>query len=50
MNLAIKNLPTESKVLEINQFISGYWENDIWDAEDPIFDDFKKGSLGQNSS
>ncbi|GIO01748.1 hypothetical protein J5TS2_24160 [Brevibacillus halotolerans] len=49
MNIAIKNLPTESKVLEINQFISGYWENDIWDAEDPIFDNFRKASW-ENSS
>lgn len=32
----------EGKVQELNRFISGYWENDIWDANDPIFNDFRK--------
>jgi len=49
MKLATKRLPLppESKSHEIDRFISGYWEQDIWDAEDSIFDNFRRSTWGK---
>ena len=47
MRLAVTTIINEGKVQELNRFISGYWENDIWDANDPIFNDFRKSDWGK---
>ncbi|MDO0825381.1 tyrosine-type recombinase/integrase [Desulfosporosinus nitroreducens] len=34
-------MPTQEKQVEINNLLSGYWENDVWDQNDPFFDNFR---------
>jgi len=47
MKLAVSSHQNESKIHKLHRFISGYWENDIWDANDPIFTDFRKSEWGK---
>lgn len=39
MNIAFKPTQDEAKSLEINSKILGYWENDIWDIHNSIFEE-----------
>lgn len=36
----IKLTIVKEKQQEINDFLKGYWENDIWSANHPVFDEF----------
>jgi hypothetical protein len=47
MRLSVITSISESKVNELNKFISGYWENDIWDTNDPVFNNFRKTDWGK---
>ncbi|EJR99269.1 tyrosine-type recombinase/integrase [Bacillus mycoides] len=38
----IKLTIVKEKQQEINDFLKGYWENDIWSAYHPVFDEFRK--------
>jgi hypothetical protein len=33
--------PTPAKLQEIGETLTGYWEKDMWDITDPIFDEFR---------
>lgn len=37
MKIAFKPIQNETKLLEVSSSVSGYWENDIWDINNPIF-------------
>ncbi len=39
MNIAFNPIQNEPKLFEINSKISGYWENDIWDIHNSIFEE-----------
>ncbi len=41
MSIAYQVKPTVEKVTEINELLSGYWSNDIWDITDSFFDDLR---------
>ena len=41
MSIAYQVKPTVEKVTEINELLSGYWGNDVWDIADPFFDDIR---------
>ncbi|ECB9537711.1 transposase, partial [Listeria monocytogenes] len=47
MNLSIGYLLPENKVSEITKKISGYFENDIWEANNAAFNDFRKSEWGK---
>ena len=39
MNIVFKPIQNETKLLEVSSSVSGYWDNDIWDINNPIFDE-----------
>lgn len=41
MSIVYKVRPIEEKTQEISSFLTGYWENDIWDISDPFFDNLR---------
>lgn len=47
MNLSVGHLLPEGKVSEITQKVTSYFENDIWDADDAAFNDFRKSEWGK---
>jgi len=47
MNLAVRHILPASKTSEITKLISGYFKNDIWDADDPVFNEFRKSEWGK---
>ncbi len=47
MNSSVGYVLPENKVSEITKLISGYFENDIWDADDSVFNDFRKSEWGK---
>lgn len=38
---AIRVEPTYEKQQEISKFLTGYWKNDVWRADNPFFDELR---------
>ena len=47
MNLSVGYVLPENKVSELTKKVSGYFENDIWDADDTAFNDYRKSEWGK---
>ncbi|WP_409974908.1 hypothetical protein [Bacillus sp. Bva_UNVM-123] len=47
MNLPVGYVLPANKVSEITKKVSGYFENDIWDADEPAFNHFRKSEWGK---
>jgi len=41
LNIVCEIEQIQRKRQEISSFLTGYWENDIWDITDPFFDEFR---------
>ena len=41
MSTVHRPAPTPAKLQEIGETLTGYWEKDMWDITDPIFDEFR---------
>ena len=41
MAVAYQIKPTNIKIQEMQDYIAGYWENDVWDFSNPLFDDYR---------
>lgn len=44
MNVAYQPKPTNEKIFEMENYISGYWQNDIWGLKHDIFSEYRKSS------
>ncbi|MBP2644330.1 MAG: XerC [Firmicutes bacterium] len=51
MSVAFKIAPTPEKLSEISSTLTGYWQNDVWDTTDSVFDDMRpeKWSIPNNT-
>ncbi|MES9731576.1 tyrosine-type recombinase/integrase [Bacillus sp. AP50] len=47
MNLATGYLLPENKINQITSLLSGYFENDVWNTDNPAFNNFRKSEWGK---